>query len=132
MIGVLIELLLEIAGETLFAMAGAVLTAALEPSRTGEDRSRRWLAGIGHVVMGAAAGVVSLLVLQQRVVPHATVPGASLLLAPLFTGLLLEWLGRWWTSRGNVRLALFTFRGGFLFALGMAAVRFSFFARAAG
>jgi hypothetical protein len=33
-------------------------------------------------------------------------------------------MGRWWEWRGNVRMALFTFRGGFVFALAMTLVRF--------
>jgi hypothetical protein len=35
-------------------------------------------------------------------------------------------LGGLWVRRGHVRTALFTFKGGFLFALGMALLRFAY------
>ena len=122
MLETLLELLIEVLGEALFAMAGAVLEEAISD----ESQSQRPLAAIGHVLMGAVAGAISLLVLRRQVVHHLVIPGASLILAPICTGALLELLGRWWVRRGNVRM-LFTFWGGFCFALGMAAVRFAYF-----
>ncbi len=118
----LLELLVEVLGETLFAMAGAVLEEAISD----EGQSHRPAAAIGHVLMGAVAGAISLLVLKREVVHHFVVPGTSLILAPVCTGALLELVGRWWVRRGNVRMVLFTFWGGFCFALGMAAVRFAY------
>jgi hypothetical protein len=121
----LLELLVEVLGEALFAMAAAVLEEAISD----ESQSYRPLAAIGHVLMGGVAGATSLLVLRRQVVQHLVVPGASLIVAPVCTGALLELLGRWWVHRGHVRMVLFTFWGGFCFALGMAAVRFAFFER---
>ncbi len=125
MLEALLELLIDVLGEALFAMAGAVLTEAISD----ESQSRRPLAAIGHVLMGAIAGAISLLVLRRQVTEHLVIPGTSLVLAPICTGVLLELLGRWWVRRGNVRMVLFTFWGGFCFALAMAAVRFAYFER---
>jgi hypothetical protein len=102
----------------------AVLAAILEEAISDDEQSHRGMAAIGHLLMGAAAGAVSLLVFRFPLVAHPPIRGASLLLAPILTGGVLELLGRWWVRRGNVRMALFTFRGGFAFALGMALVRF--------
>ena len=129
LIGALLELLVEVLGEALFAMAGAVVKAAFREAISDEDQSTRALAAIGHCLMGAIAGGVSLLLLQREVVRHVVFPGMSLILAPICTGALLEFLGRWWVRRGNVRMALFTFWGGFYFALGMAVVRFAYLER---
>ena len=117
-------------GEALFALAGAVISAAFEEAVSDEGQSHKVLASIGHFLMGTIAGAVSLLVLRRQVVGSRAIPGVSLILAPLCTGALLDLLGRWWVRRGNVRMALFTFWGGFWFALGMAVVRFAYFARA--
>ncbi len=125
MLEALLELLVEILGEALFAIAGAVLEEAVSD----ESQSHRPAAAIGHVLMGIVAGAISLFVLRRQVVQHLVIPGTSLILAPICTGALLELLGRWWVRRGNVRMVLFTFWGGFCFALGMAAVRFAYFER---
>ncbi len=126
MLEALLELVVEVLGETLFAMAGAVLQASFEEAVSDDSRSHRALAAIGHVLMGAAAGAISLLVLKAQVVHHFIVPGTSLIVAPICTGALLEVLGSWWVRRCNVRMVLFTFWGGFSFALGMAVVRFGY------
>jgi hypothetical protein len=119
-------LIVELFGEILFGIAGAVLEEAISD----EEQARKVPAAIGHLLMGMIAGVVSLLVLQRRVIQQPSILGTSLIVAPLSTGLVLEFLGKWWVRRGNVRMALFTFWGGFWFALGMAAIRFVYLERA--
>ena len=125
MLDALLELFVEVLGEALFAIAGAVFEEAVSD----ENQSHRPSAAIGHVLMGVVAGAISLLVLKRPLVHQFVVPGTSLILAPVCTGALLELLGRWWVRRGNVRMVLFTFWGGFCFALGMAAVRFAYSVR---
>ncbi|HEX5474707.1 MAG TPA: hypothetical protein VFX12_08615 [Vicinamibacterales bacterium] len=115
----MLGLLVECLGEILFAIAGAVLQEAISD----EAQSNRWLATIGYCLMGAIAGAISLLVLHRHVAPRLIVPGVSLIIAPVCTGAVLNILGNWWVRRGNVRMALFTFWGGFWFALAMATVR---------
>jgi uncharacterized membrane protein YeaQ/YmgE (transglycosylase-associated protein family) len=124
-IDILFALIGEILGEVLFGVVGAVLQEAVSD----EDQSQRVAAAAGHLLLGAVAGVVSLLLLRQRIV-RPWIPGVSLILAPLGTGVLLDALGRSWVRRGNVRMALFTFRGGMCFGLGMAIVRFVYVERA--
>ena len=83
----------------------------------------------GPLVMGTMAGAIGLVVMRRQVFTNRVVPGVSLILAPVCTGVLLDLLGRWWVHRGNIRMALFTFWGAFCFALGMAFVRFAYFQR---
>jgi len=125
LIEALIGLVVEILGEVLFAIAGAVLEQVISD----ENQSNRVLAASGDGLIGVAAGGVSVLILRRQMVTPLVIPGASLIVAPLCTGALLELLGRWWVRRGYVRMALFTFWGGFWFAFGMALVRFGYFAR---
>jgi hypothetical protein len=121
---VIVGVLVECLGEVLFAIGGAVLQEAVSD----ENQSDRWLATLGYCLMGAVAGALSLLVLRQQLAPRLVVPGASLIVAPVCTGVVMNALGGWWVGRGNVRMALFTFWGGFWFALAMATVRLTYFA----
>ena len=123
MLEFLLGVLFEFFAETLFAIAGAALAEAVSD----DEQSNPTLAGIGQVLVGVVAGGVSLLLLRRQLMTAPPVPGTSLLVAPVCTGLALRGLGDWSVRRGHVRSALFTFRGGFWFAAGMAATRFSYF-----
>lgn len=125
LIEALLGLVVEVLGEAVFAIAGAVLEQAI----TDESQPNRVLAAIGDWLIGVAAGGISLLILRRQMIAPVMIPGASLIIAPLCTGALLEALGRWWVRRGYVRMALFTFWGGFWFGLGMSVVRFVYFGR---
>jgi len=74
--------------------------------------------------MGLIGGVLSVLILSSRVFARPTIPGLSLLLSPLATGIAMQWLGEFWRSRGREAPALFSFWSGAIFAFGMALVRF--------
>ena len=116
----MLDALVEVAFEVLANVAVEALGEAVSDA----DQSSRILAGIGHALMGTAAGALSLFFLPRQVAPQVGFPGMSLAIAPLCAGVLLDSMGRWWERRGNVRMALFTFRGGVVFALAMAIVRF--------
>ena len=88
------------------------------------SRSHPVVAGIGIAVLGGVAGVLTSLVLPTRIIQQSFVPGASLLLSPIVTGILMEAYGRWRTRRGGHPSYVATFWGGALFAFTMALVRF--------
>ena len=119
MIEFLLDLLVEVGGQVLFELAAQSLTDAVGPQR----EARPVAAGFGHLLMGLVAGIISLGVVRHRLTPQSPVPGISLIMSPLVTGLVMDTLGRLWRDRGD-RPALFTFRGGAVFAFGMALVRF--------
>jgi hypothetical protein len=117
---VLLDMLLQL----LFEVA---ITVGWESLRDATGRSRRragLLTGLALVVAGAVAGYVSVLIFGGRLTPAGGIPGASLVLAPLGTGVVMSWVGRWWHRRGDTPPPLFTFAGGATFAGAMAVVRF--------
>ena len=122
----LLQLILEVALELAFEFGTAIGWNAIEQSISDEGQSHKGIGPLGHFLIGIIAGAISLLVYSRRLTPVRFVPGASLLLAPLGTGIIMEAFGRLWVGRGHVRMALFTFKGGFLFALGMALLRFAY------
>ena len=79
---------------------------------------------MGVVTVGFLAGFLTTLVLPRRIIHTQGVRGASLLVAPLITGLVMQFYGTHRAIRGHSRSYFATFWGGALFALGMAAVRF--------
>jgi hypothetical protein len=119
--------LLELLGEFLLqivveALAELGLHSLAEPFRRAPNP---WLAALGYLLFGALFGALSLLVF-----PANFVPGPwrvfNLVVTPLAAGLLMERIGRWRASRGQDVLRIDRFAYGYLFALALALVRFSF------
>lgn len=86
-------------------------------------RAHPVMAGAGIAVLGGVAGFVTSLVLPSRIILHSPVPGSSMVLSPVATGLLMEAYGRWRTREGGHPSYVATFWGGALFAFSMALVR---------
>ena len=117
---VLLELIIEVLGESLiewlFELAVEAFSAAL--SRTPA------ISVIGLMILGAISGLVSgWLVPRRLIAPRFSLPGASLLLAPLITGYAMKLIGERMRRSGRRQSELVTFRGGCLFALSMALIR---------
>jgi hypothetical protein len=87
-------------------------------------RAHRLMAAIGIAVLGGVAGLVTSLAVPSRIIQLRPVPGMSLILSPIVTGILMEAYGRWRTSRGGYPSYVATFWGGALFAFVMALVRY--------
>ena len=128
MIGAILELLLqiviEIVGEVLFEL---FVTLGWE-SLVGSIRSNRRFSlvtdSVALFLLGLFASAMTLLIVRRRLSPYSPLPGVSLLLAPLGTGLVMHRLGDVWEEHGKPRPVLFSFRAGALFAFGMAFARF--------
>jgi hypothetical protein len=120
----LVLLLLEIVVEVLVEFVVAFGSEALKGSVREKREASPVLAATGHLLFGIAAGVLSLLILGQRLAPAGSVPGLSLILGPIGTGIVMHWIGQRWREHGRETPALFSFRAGAIFAFGMALVRF--------
>ena len=125
----LLELLLQLLFEIIMQLVFEIATAlGWESLRAALGRSRRpsgVLTALGLLIMGGIAGLVSVLLFGRRLTPAGGVSGASLLLAPLATGLVMSWIGRQWhRRRGEPTPPMLTFAGGATFAGAMAIVRF--------
>jgi hypothetical protein len=81
------------------------------------------VAGLGIVMMGTLGGVLTSAIWPTRVFEPGPLPGISLLLSPLLSGLVMEGIGRWRERRGQTRSYISTYWGGALFALAMASAR---------
>jgi hypothetical protein len=93
-------------------------------SMRGRNRAHPVLAGVGVVLLGGLAGVLTSWMWPARIFQPGPLRGASLLFSPLFTGAVMEYYGQWREDRGGLRSYVATFWGGALFAFSMALVRF--------
>jgi hypothetical protein len=112
---------IQLAGELLVEFG---FTSAREPFRE-RSRAHPVLAGAGVLLLGAIAGAITCFIRPTRVFQPGAIPGLSLLVSPILTGLIMDRYGEWRESRGSTRSYLATFWGGALFAFGMALVRFT-------
>jgi hypothetical protein len=105
--------------------AGLGWESLKEPLRP-ERQTSPFLRAIGSFLLGLVGGVLSVVVLNWRLAPQSPLPGISLVLSPLCTGIAMHAIGEWWGDRRR-RPALFSFWAGAAFAFGMALVRFVYF-----
>lgn len=83
-----------------------------------------WLAGTGHFLLGAAIGGISLLFFHHALLHRPTWRIVNLLVTPLLAGLTMTAVGSLRRKKGQDLIRLDRFGYGFLFAFGMALVRF--------
>jgi len=114
------ELLLQIVGQILFELGIHAVGQVFE------DRKCRnpWFAGIGNCILGVLAGFLSLLIFHHSLAKHETFRLANLIITPIAAGSLMWLIGYWRTKRDRKTISLESFWQGFIFALGMALVRF--------
>jgi hypothetical protein len=74
-------------------------------------------------LLGAFVGLFLSNMIPERILPKPPVPGVSLFLSPLATGLVMKLFGDWRRRSGCQPTTLATFWGGALFAFSMALVR---------
>lgn len=114
----LFEIGLEIAGDLIFEVGGAVCDS-LDPSA----RDAVVVAFLCFVA-GAALGLLSGVVLPDRLLPKPRTAGFSLVASPLACGFVMSAWGSFRRDRGQATSALATFHGAAAFALGAALGRF--------
>jgi hypothetical protein len=120
---ILLEAALQLAGEAILVFFLTVITEAINPY----DESRRpVVAGVGYFLLGAMTGGLSLVLFSSPLIHPSRFHGISLILSPLLTGSLMALLGSLLRKRSRRTVDLTSFNFGFLFAFGMASVRFLF------
>ncbi len=118
----LVEGLLQAAFEILAELG---LRSVSEPLRRREGRNKI-MAGVGYGLLGCAAGGISLLLFPHALVRSTKFHGISLLTSPLLGGLAMSILGKIRRRQGKRLIDLDSFLYGFIFAFGMALIRFLF------
>lgn len=119
---IVLEFILQVFGELLVELGLRSLT---EPFRENKQRNA-FLAFVGYAAMGFVVGGLSLLIFPQSFVRSAKLHGISLLITPTLAGLAMSGVGWLRHRQGATVIRLDSFSYGFIFAFGMALVRFLF------
>jgi FtsH-binding integral membrane protein len=90
-----------------------------------ERRPNPWVAAVGHVILGAVAGLVSLLIFPALLIHSHNAQLASLFITPLLAGGTMSLMGAWRRRRGQAVIRIDRFAYGYLFAVAMALVRYT-------
>ena len=115
------EFLIQIFGELIAEFIGHCLK---EPFKRPKP-IHPWLAATGYGIFGALVGAISLWMLPSLFISAGWLRIASLIATPLLAGLMMERLGAWREMKGQATIRLDAFSYGFVFALSMAIVRFT-------
>lgn len=129
------EILLEIAiviaqflGELLFQMlfelAAEIGIRSVKEVFRNSGPTNPVLAAIGYWILGIGAGWISLFLLSSSLLHHAVARAANLLMTPIAAGLIMALIGAWRRRKDQELIRLDRFSYGFLFAFGMALIRY--------
>lgn len=126
LIGFILELFFEVFLELVAAAIGDLLSRSTAEAIEFPDIANPTLAAAGYLILGAFSGGISVFLFPHAFFPRARYHGVSLIIGPSITGSFMAMIGRFFRSRGRGATRIETFAYGFVFAFGMAAVRFLF------
>jgi hypothetical protein len=116
------ELLLQVVFEAIAELFGH---AVKEPLRR-RPPVQPWLAASGYLILGAAAGSLTVWLVPDLFIKTEWLRVANLLLTPTAAGFIMGAIGSWRERREKEVLRLESFAYGFCFAFAMAVVRYAF------
>ncbi len=128
-LGGILSALLEVFAEALLQILAEALAEVgihLTRGKVEHAQSRsKWRLMLGYPILGAIAGGFSLLVFPLSLAHGPTGRVATLLLAPVLAAASTVAMGRWRARRGQDIASIDRAAYAYLFALGMAVVRFN-------
>jgi hypothetical protein len=83
-------------------------------------------AAIGYLLLGVAFGIASLRLFPHPLVHSSKFHGISMVVSPVITGLVMSQVGIVLRRKGKQAVRIESFGYGFIFALGLAIIRFFF------
>jgi len=120
----ILELLFEVFLELVAAAIDDLVNRGAGEALKFPDIKNPTLAAIGYLVLGAFSGGISLVLFPHPFFPRRRYHGISMVISPWLTGGFMAMIGRYFRSRDRETTRIETFAYGFVFAFGMAAVRF--------
>ncbi len=118
--GTIITATLEIIFSFLFEI---FFESFFQPFRRMSNAHTVW-SYFGIMLIGLIIGYLFSYLYPNRIINISSVPGLSLLIAPLLCGFSMKYLGNKLSGRGRETTYIATFWGGFLFAFMISIARF--------
>jgi hypothetical protein len=126
----LFQIIFELFLEFIVQIIGEVFLEVAFHNLSGAPWARKALSATLAVIMYFGLGVItgwfSILIFPHSFIRSSRLHGISLIVTPLLAGLTMSGIGWFRERRGKPVLRLDTFAYGFIFAFGMALVRFLF------
>lgn len=116
------EFLLQIVGEVLFELGWRGVAEVFKR----KPRQDPVLAFVGYALLGVIMGGLSLLFFPKHLVRDRSLHPVTLIVVPILAGFCMSALGAWRQNRGLSTIRLDSFSYGFVFAFGMALIRYLF------
>ena len=116
------EVLLEVALEAIVA----TIFRSIRNLVAGSNEISPVLATAVYLLLGTGFGILSLFLLPHALIHRSRFHGASLVISPLLTGLVMTQVRLVLRRKGTDSVQIESFGYGFTFALGVAIVRFFF------
>jgi hypothetical protein len=120
----LLQFLGELVVQTVFEGLAELGLHAFRRRRPEARPAHPIVAAVGYLILGAAAGGLSLLILPDSLVNGLYLRIANLVLTPLALAVIMGVIGAWRRRRDQSLVRLDTFGYAYLFALALALVRF--------
>ncbi len=117
---IVLELVVQVIGEFLLTLGWESIGHTMRGSR----KANPIQAMVGTAILGSLCGAASALVQPERVLPASKLPGVSLVVAPIVSGVLMQAIGDRRRRAGKDTTILATFWGGTVFAFTLAVARF--------
>ncbi len=121
-LGVLYEIALQLIGELLIELG----IRSIAETRKVYREHNPVLAFIGYGLVGVLFGYLSVVFVPKKLFVAQRYHGLSLIISPIVTGLIMSGIGALKRKAGKQTLRLDTFLYGFVFALGVAVMRYVF------
>lgn len=122
----MLEFILQILGEFLVHFVLEVLTGAGGHRVKQKGDADPIEAGFLYLVLGAVLGGLSLLLFPDSFIRSEVLKLLNLIVTPIVLGLAMALIGTYRVKRAKDTIRIETFLFGFLFALGLALIRFAF------
>ncbi|MFH2045038.1 MAG: hypothetical protein ABIK92_07815 [Pseudomonadota bacterium] len=120
LVGTFGEVLLQILGEGLFEFGFRGLVESFNRNK----QRNPFLAAIGYLLWGAIIGGLSLFLFRHSLIHQKSFRIMSLVFTPILAGISMSVIGALRKKRGQDLIRIDSFFYGYLFALGMAIVRY--------
>jgi len=120
------EIILELLAEIFLQLIFETLAEAGIHFFGRDNKPNPIAAGIGYFLFGAALGALSLFLLPESFISSDGLRWLNLIVTPVVLGFIMAMIGKARTRKGKdtVRIERFVF--GYLFAFGLALIRFLF------
>lgn len=120
LLDILVEVFLQLVAESVVALIDRWFRNLFTESNVRSPIA----AATGYFFLGLVFGVLSIFVVPHPLVRPSKIHGISLLISPLITGLIMSQIGVWIRKREFRAARIESFAYGFIFAFGIAIVRF--------